>query len=427
MDEKRVVITGLGVIAPNGKGIAEFTEAIRSGKSGICYLQELEDNQFGCRVGGLPKIENQTLEEYFTPLQLRSLRSNNIIYGYIAGVDAWRDAGLRPKEADDDPDWDSGCIMGTGLPGVETWKKCIYEIDAGKVRRLGSGNIEQGMASGVSAFLGGALGLGNQVSTNSSACSTGTEAILMAFERIKSGRAKRMLAGSSEGGGIYVWGAFDAMRILNRKYNDQAQLASRPMSASASGFVPGAGAGVLVLEDLESAQKRGARIYAEILGGSVNSGGQRGSGSMTAPNPSGMYRCIQTAVKNSKVMPEKIDAISGHLTATMGDPVEVETWSKALGLSGSAFPWINSLKSMTGHCLSAAGALECAAAVLQLTIGFIHPSINCEDLHPEIASSIDPEKVPQTEIRMDNLSILAKASFGFGDVNACVIFKKWEE
>ena len=427
MNKKRVVITGLGVVAPNGVGIPNFTEAIRAGKSGIRYLPEMETNHFGCRVGGIPDIDATSLNEYFTSVQLRTLRSSNIIFGSIAGIDAWKDAGMELSEPGDDPDWDSGCIMGTGLPGVETWKKCIYEIDEGKVRRLGSGNIEQGMASGVSAFLGGALGLGNQVSTNSAACSTGTEAILMAFERIQTGKAKRMLAGSSEGGGIYVWGAFDAMRILNRKHNDHPHLASRPMSESASGFVPGAGAGALVLEELESAQQRGARIYAEVLGGAVNSGGQRGNGSMTAPNPAGMLRCIRAAIADSQILSEEIDAISGHLTATMGDPVEIEMWKQALGLSGTSFPWIHSLKSMIGHCLSAAGAIECVAAVIQLTNGFIHPSLNCEDIHPRIAGCIDTNKVPQEEIIMDDLSIFAKASFGFGDVNACAIFKKWKE
>src|SRR5690606_21838630 len=135
-------------------------------------------------------------------------------------------------------------------------------VDAGKTRRLGSTSVIQTMASGISAYLGGILGCGNQVTTNSSACTTGTEAVLMAYERIKHGKAKRMLAGSCGDHGPYVWGGFDAMRILPGNYNDNPQEASRPMSASASGFVPGSGAGALLLEDYDSAVKRGARIYA---------------------------------------------------------------------------------------------------------------------------------------------------------------------
>lgn len=155
------------------------------------------------------------------------------------------------------------------------------------------------MASGISAFLGGIIGCGNITTTNSSACSTGTEAILMAYDRITEGKAEIILAGSTSDSGPYIWGGFDAMRILPHKFNDNPTEASRPMSATASGFVPGSGAGAMVLESLESAKKRGATIYAEILGGHVNSGGQRNGGSMTAPNSIAVKQCIRQAVINS--------------------------------------------------------------------------------------------------------------------------------
>ena len=160
----------------------------------------------------------------------------------------------------------------------------IPRVNAGKVRRLGSTAVEQTMASAVSACVGGLLGLGGQVTSNSSACTTGTEAVVDAFLQIKEGRAKRMMAGGSEGNSKYIWGSFDAMRVLSSKYNDTPEQASRPMSASAAGFVPSSGSGVLMLEELESAKARGAKIYAEIIGGHVNCGGQRGGGSITAPN-----------------------------------------------------------------------------------------------------------------------------------------------
>lgn len=196
------------------------------------------------------------------------------------------------------------------------------------------------------------------------------------------------------------------------------------MSATASGFVPGSGAGALVLEDLDSALARGAKIYAEVLGGNINSGGQRGGGTMTAPNATAVKRCITEALKNSGVKASDIDTINGHLTATAKDGLEIENWSEALQLSGDNFPYINSLKSMVGHCLSASGSVESVASVLQLYHGFIFPNTNCEDLHPEITVIIGESRIPQQLIKKE-LNIVAKASFGFGDVNACVLFKKY--
>ena len=282
------------------------------------------------------------------------------------------------------------------------------------------------MASGVSAYLGGILGLGNQVTTNSSACTTGTEAILMGFDRIKSGRAKRMIVGSTSDHGAYLWGGFDAMRVLTYKHNESPENGSRPMSASASGFVPGSGAGALVIESLESALERGAKIYAELLGGEVNSGGQRNEGTMTAPNSEAVQRCIKNALENSSVEANEIDTINGHLTATSKDFTEIDNWSKALNLKGDDFPYINSLKSMVGHCLSASGAIESVACVLQIHHNFIFPNINCEDLNEEIKAVISEDKIPQLTIKQE-VNVVAKASFGFGDVNGCIIFKKFKQ
>jgi 3-oxoacyl-(acyl-carrier-protein) synthase len=281
------------------------------------------------------------------------------------------------------------------------------------------------MNSGVSAYLGGKLGLGNQVTTNSSACTTGTESILMAFERIKSGQAKRILAGSTSDSGPYIWGGFDAMKVCTFKHNQTPEQGSRPMSASASGFVPGSGAGAFILEDLETALARGAKIYAEVIGGNLNSGGQRGQGTMTAPNSVAVQKCIKDALKNAEILPNEIDAINGHLTATSKDSLEIQNWSQALNRSGVDFPYINSMKSMVGHCLSGAGSIESVASVLQLHQGFVFPNINCEDLHPEITAIIAATRIPQQMI-VKELTIIAKASFGFGDVNGCVIFKKFK-
>ena len=294
MKERRVVVTGLGVVAPNGIGLGDFRSALKEGRSGIRFDQQLADLQFSCRVSGTPPIDKENLNEYFTDLELRNFNSTGIMYGVIAGLDAWKDAGLEIS-ADENPDWDSGTIFG---------------------------------------------------------------------------------------------------------------------------------AGALVIEDLESALARNAKIYCEILGGNINSGGQRGGGSMTAPNSTAVQKCVKDAIKDSGIEAKDIDYISGHLTATSKDATEIQNLATALNRSGKHFPSINSMKALTGHCLSAAASIECVATVLQLSENFIAPNINCEDLNEEISAMIDADCIPLNLLEKE-INIAAKVSFGFGDVNGCVIFKKY--
>lgn len=421
---KRVVVTGMGVVAPNGHGLKQFEQALRRGRSGIRYVPELKELNFACLVGGVPPSANGDFNKYFTEEKLLCM-NENITYASVAAIDAWKDAGFDLPEDNAEPDWDTGAIIGSGIGGMDTIvQKLVPTVAQGKVRRLGSSIVEQVMNSSTSACVGGLLALGNQVTSNSSACSTGNEAIIESVARIRAGLAKRMLAGGSEGPSPFIWAGFDAMKVLCRKYNESPESASRPMSASAAGFVPGSGAGILVLEELESALERGASIYAEIIGGAVNCGGQRQGGTMTAPNPVGVARCITSALNDAGIDPQEVDAVNGHLTATYADPVEVRNWSKALGRGPEKFPFINATKSLIGHCLGAAGAIECAAVVLQLHKGFLHPSINCEDIHPDIEDFSD--WIPRQCLEVRDLRTIAKAGFGFGDVNSCLIFRKFE-
>lgn len=424
--KRRVVVTGMGVVAPNGHGLDAFEQALREGRSGIRHIPELAELKFSCQVGGIPQDFENIRTSYFDREKLLSL-NDNIGYASVAAVDAWKDAGFAVPEAEDDSvDWDTGVIAGSGIGGMDTISRTVVPmVNAGNVRRMGSRIVEQVMNSGTSARIAGLLALGNQVTSNSSACSTGNEALIEAMVRIRNGLAVRMVAGGSEGASPYIWAGFDAMRVICRKFNDAPEQASRPMSASAAGFVPGAGGALLVVEELEAARSRGARIYAEILGGMVNCGGHRMGGTITAPNPEGVRRCIVGALADAGIGPEEIDAINGHLTATYADPLEVKNWSAALGRGPENFPWINSTKSMIGHCLGAAGAIECVAAVLQLHGGFIHPSLNCADLHPDIEPFSG--SIPQKAVAVPGLRTIAKAGFGFGDVNSCLIFRKWEE
>lgn len=280
----------MGVLAPNAHGLDAFEQALRDGVSGIRFIEAMAENKFACHVAGAPQGVDELKEQYLSAEDLMAM-NQSMIFTAIAGLDCWRDAGLPEPGIASPVDWDTGAIIGTGIGGMDTIaEKLIPRVNAGKVRRLGSTLVEQVMSSSVSAKLGGLLGLGGQVTTNSSACTTGTEAVVDAWINIREGRAKRMMAGGTEAASHYIWSGFDAMRVLNRGSNDAPEKASRPMSASAGGFIPGSGAGFLMLEELNSAVARGARIYAEVAGGNVNSGGHRGGGSMTAPNPEGVVR-----------------------------------------------------------------------------------------------------------------------------------------
>jgi 3-oxoacyl-(acyl-carrier-protein) synthase len=419
---KRVVITGLGVVAPNGLNIPDFLHAIQNGISGIRYVPEYEDLKFNCQVSGTPQFEWEQLRNYITETSLYGLKGKGIAYGIKAALDAWMDAG-NPIVAEDTL-WETGCVFGSSVADTDVIKNAITRVDARESKKLGSRVVEQIMNSGVTAYISGRLGLGNKIINNSAACATGTQSILMGYEYIKFGMAKRMVVGSCEYVDRYVFGGFDSMRVLSRKFNDQPERASRPMSATAGGFVPGSGAGALILEDLDYALARGAKIYGELMGGATNSGGQRNGGSMTAPGPEGVIRCIQDAIADANIKAEEIDLVSGHLTATIADKLEIQNWVKALGRSGDDFPMVNSLKSMVGHSLSAAGSIETVAAILQLKHNFVHPNLNLEDPIPEILDIIGANNLPTTMVNRE-INTVAKANFGFGDVNSCLIISKY--
>jgi 3-oxoacyl-(acyl-carrier-protein) synthase len=182
---------------------------------------------------------------------------------------------------------------------------------------------------------------------------------------------------------------------------------------------------VLVLESLTSARERGAPIRAEVLGQAVNCGGHRGGGSMTAPNPEGVVRCVQGAIADAGVEASQIDLINGHLTATGADPKEIRSWTKALGREPADFPTITATKSLIGHGLGAAGAIESVASVMMLQGGFAHACLNCEDVHPEI-SAYEPA-IPHEARELPGIQTVIKAGFGFGDVNACLVFGRFED
>lgn len=421
---RRVVVTGLGVVASNAVGKENFINALCGGTSGIKKIPEMEAMGFNCCIAGVPELNHSKYRDILSRYHLLDY-STVIDYSLNAGLEAWEDAGLKIDESLNTPvDFNTGSIIGSTVGMSDIWSNIIIPlVNQKRHKRMGSFAFERISSNSPSALLSGLLGLGNQNTANSSACASGLEAIIMGYERIKYGKADRMLVGGVDGLSLPFWSTMDAMRIITSKYNDSPECGSRPMSASASGFVPAAGAGVLLIEDYESAIRRNAGIYCEIAAGNINCGGQRNGGSMTASNPEGVVHCIQNTLLEANISGREIDLISGHLTSTIADPIEVRNWKNAMLLASDEFPHINAPKSLIGHSLGAAGAIETIACVLQLKHDFIHPSINCEDVHPEIEKLVGRKSAAHKLIKQE-LNHIIKASFGFGDVNSCVILKK---
>jgi 3-oxoacyl-(acyl-carrier-protein) synthase len=288
--------------------------------------------------------------------------------------------------------------------------------DAGKVRRLGSTIVEQVMSSGVSARISGLLALGNQVTTNSSACSTGTEAILDGAARIRAGLAERMLCGGSEGDSHYIWAGFDAMKVLSRRFNEEPEKASRPMSASAGGFVPGSGAGVLHLESLESAQRRGARIYAELAGDGNSLSSYRITDS--PPDGDGPIQAMRQALADAGATVADIDYINAHGTSTgMNDRSETAAIRAVFG-DDAARVRVSSTKSTMGHLIAAAGAVEGVVCALAIARGAMPVNANLVVRDPDCDLNIVTGAPQRGRIRMT-----LSNSFGFGGSNSCIAMR----
>ena len=220
----RVVITGLGVVSPNGVGVPDFLHSIQNGVSGIKFMPEYERLKFNCQVTGMPRFEWDQLKNYVSEVTFNGLKAVGIGYGIKAALDAWTDAGN--SIINEEPQWETGCVFGNSVGDSEVIKNVIARVDAKEAKKIGSRVVEQFMNSGVTAYVSGRLGLGNRVITNSAACATGTQAILMGYEYIKQGMAKRMLVGSTEHVDTYIFGTFDSMRILARKFNHLPEEAS---------------------------------------------------------------------------------------------------------------------------------------------------------------------------------------------------------
>ena len=416
----------MGIISPIGNNISEFQSSLIEGKSGIRQIDELTDSGFNCTVGGICDYNFDEIKNIFPELNIPIISKSRLLLAKAAHEALTTSNLINHNKLKTEPNFD--IIIGSTIGASDTWgNNIIKKVDNNLHKRLGSYAFEQVINSSPAAMLSGILHTTGRVISNSLACASSTESIIDGVNQIKFQNKNIVLCGGVDPYSKYYWATMDAMRITNRHHNRCPNKSSRPMSNSARGFIPAEGSAVIVLENYEHAKQRDVKIYGEIVGSHINTGGQINGGSMTSANPEMLISCISNAIKSANISANKLDYISGHLTGTKADIPEIKAWDKSLKCKKSDFPYINSTKSMTGHTMGACGAIETIATLLQMENNFIHKSLNCEDLHHEISKIIPKNSIPQKTIKNTKIKYAATANFGFGDVNACLILKNYNE
>jgi len=410
--ERRVVVTGLGAITPLGIGVEESWKRIKAGESGITKITKFDASKLPSQIAGEVKGFKP---EKFMPAKLVSRVDTFIQYAIACTRMAIEDAGLPSKDLGDEV----GVIIGVGMGGVGQIEYYTRVLDTKGYRRITPFFIPMiipNMAAGQIAILFGAKGPNLAVCT---ACAAGNHAIGEGYRLIKEGRATAIICGGSESliNELCVAG-FAVMKALSTR-NDEPEKASRPFDAKRDGFVIAEGCGILILEELNHALNRGAKIYAELIGYGLNADAYH----MTAPPPDGegAAKCMELALKDAGISPEDVDYINAHGTGTpLNDLAETKAIKKVF--KNHAYKlMISSTKSMIGHLLGGAGGVEAVFTVLSLVEGIIPPTINLEEPDPEC----DLDYVPNSARKAD-IKIAMSNGFGFGGTNACLIFKKWE-
>jgi len=408
---RRVVITGLGIVSPIGNDAAEVEESLRTGRSGIVFEPVYAENGFRSRVAGIPQIN---VEEHIDKRRLRFM-GQGAAYNYIAMDQAIADSGLEPGEVSNER---TGLVVGSGGPstsGFFTAHSIVKEKRSPK--RMGPFMVTRCMSSTNSACLATPFAIKGVNYSITSACSTSAHCIGNGTELIQMGKQDIVFAGGGEEVDWTLSCLFDAMNAMSSKYNDRPDAASRPYDAARDGFVIAGGGGVVVLEELEHAKARGARIYAEVTGYGATSDGY----DMVAPSGEGGERSMKLALAT---LPEgrQVDYINSHGTSTeLGDIVEVEAVRRVFG--AGARPPISSTKSLTGHSLGATGVHEAIYSILMMQGGFIAASANVDNLDPALEPA---EIVTETRPGIEIDSVLSN-SFGFGGTNATLILSAWRE
>ncbi len=410
---KRVVITGLGALTPLGLDVPSFWEGITLGKSGIKIVDRFDNATMGSRIGGL--VPDFDAMPFFEDQKMARRLDKAVIYAHVAATEAFKDAGLA--EGGFDPDR-VGAAIGTGMGGVGTYEaEVTLKVHKGH-KRVSPFFVPMILPNTVTAYFAIEKGLRGPNFTIVTACASANHNMGESFEIIKRGDADIMVAGGSESAMVeIVYAGFGNMKALSTR-NDDPQGASRPFDKGRDGFVMAEGAGILILEELEHAKKRGARIYAEVAGFGQSCDAYH----ITAPHPDGDggLRCMQLALKSAGMNPEQIDLVNAHGTSTpRGDAGETNAIKRCFG-SHAQNLMVHSTKSMIGHTLGAAGAVEAVAAMLAMVKSVVHPTINQVEPDPDC----DLNYVPNQAVEKPVQAILSN-SFGFGGHNATLIFKKY--
>jgi 3-oxoacyl-[acyl-carrier-protein] synthase II len=410
--KRRVVVTGLGAVTPLGTGYEKTWRALCDGVSGIARISRFDPSSLPVQIAG--EVKDFSPADYIEKKEIKKM-DTFIHYAVGASRMAVDDAGLKIT-----PDNSArvGVYIGAGiggLPGIEHYHDVFKDKGPDRVSPFFIPMVIINLASGQVAIQLGARGPNSCAVT---ACATGNHCIGDAFRLIQSGEADAMVAGGTEAAltPLCVAG-FAAARALSRR-NDEPTRASRPFDRDRDGFVLGEGAGVVVLEELETARRRGARIYAEMVGYAMTADAYH----ITAPpdDGEGAVRCMELAIRDAGIAKEEVGYINAHATSTFADKIETRAIKTVFGERASRIP-VSSTKSMTGHLLGAAGGVEAVFSILAIHRGLVPPTINLEQADPECDLDYVPGKA-----RAVSVSVALSNSFGFGGVNACIVFKRFD-
>ncbi|MEM8847211.1 MAG: beta-ketoacyl-ACP synthase II [Bacteroidota bacterium] len=414
MQLKRVVVTGMGALTPIGNNLEAYWEGLKNGVSGSAPITYFDTEKFKTKFAC--ELKGYNPQDFFDRKEARKL-DRFAQYALVSSDEAILDSGINLEEVDK---FRVGVVWGAGIGGLETFQNEVIGYANGDgTPRFNPFFIPKMIADIAPGNISIKHGFMGPNYTTVSACASSANALIDALNYIRLGHCDVIVTGGSEAAvTIAGMGGFNAMHALSTR-NDNPETASRPFDATRDGFVLGEGAGALILEEYEHAKARGAKIYAEVLGGGLSSDAHH----MTAPHPEGIgvVRVMENCLENAGLKPEDVDAINTHGTSTpLGDVAELKAISKVFG-SHAANININSTKSMTGHLLGAAGAIEAIASILAIEHGIVPPTINHSVVDDEIDASLN---LTLNKAQERDVKIAMSNTFGFGGHNACVLFKK---
>jgi 3-oxoacyl-[acyl-carrier-protein] synthase I len=404
---RRVVVTGLGIISSIGNNKEEVVQSLRAGRSGITYCPEYEELGFRSHVHGSIKLKIEDVLDR----KLRRFMGDGAAYNYLAMGQAIEDSGLSEQDVSNER---TGIVMGSGGPSTQNMLQAFDTLRAKGARRVGPFMVPRTMSNTNTATLAVPYKIKGVNYTITSACATSAHCIGHGAELIQWNKQDIVFAGGGEELHWTITVLFDAMPALSSKYNDQPTKASRAFDTGRDGFIISGGGGVVVLEELEHAKARGAKIYAELVGYGATSDGY----DMVQPSGDGAVRCMRMALQGIGNTP--VDYVNAHGTSTpIGDAVELKGLKEVFG---NSIPRINSTKSLTGHALGAAGANEAIYSILMMQNSFVCASANIDDLDPE-AEGMPIVRECEDDVQ---LNCVISNSFGFGGTNATLAFKRYE-